>query len=101
MANYTEHLKQFEGKIDKLETAVEKIQAQLQTIITALVGNDYGDSGLVKRMELLELENQQLREQNERVKTEFKEFKSKLIGISIGFGAGASLIVSLLVKYVL
>lgn len=71
--------------IDKLETMIEILAKDIQEIKDALIGNEYGQEGLVKRVVKVESDVKHLH-----------DFKKKVIAWATGVGLGSSTLVNYL-----
>ena len=78
-----EELNQVKFDIRKLETMIEVLAKDVQEIKEALVGNEFGQEGLVKKVN-----------QNEQNIVELIKFKQKIIAWATGAGLGSSALVN-------
>lgn len=72
-------LDQVKFDIRKLETMIEVLAKDIQEIKEALVGNEFGQEGLVKKVS-----------QNTEQIVELQKFKQKIIAWATGAGLGSS-----------
>lgn len=66
-------------KVNNLEAMIELLAKDIQDIKEALLGNDFGNEGLVKKVQ-----------SNERNIAELVKFKQKIIAWATGAGLGSS-----------
>lgn len=78
-----DQVKQIKYDIDKIEAMMELLAQDITEIKKALVGNEYGDEGLVKRVTRVEAEVADL-----------KDFKKKLLAWATGAGLGSSALIN-------
>jgi uncharacterized protein (UPF0335 family) len=78
-----DQVKQLKYDIDKIEAMMELLAQDITEIKKALVGNEYGDEGLVKRVTRVEAEVADL-----------KDFKKKLLAWATGAGLGSSALIN-------
>lgn len=76
-------VKEIKYDIDKLESMIEILAQDITEIKKALVGSEYGDQGLVKRVTRVEEEVADL-----------KDFKKKLLAWATGAGLGSSALIN-------
>lgn len=76
-------VKEIKYDIDKLENMIEVLAKDITEIKKALVGSEYGEQGLVKRVYRVEQEVQDL-----------KDFKKKLLAWATGAGLGSSALIN-------
>ena len=76
--SYTDHIKTFENTLEKFEKALERQAKDISDIKQALIGTEFGESGLVNRV---------IKAENEL--EELKEFKNRIVWIATGVGAGS------------
>jgi|DEB0MinimDraft_4_1074332.scaffolds.fasta_scaffold44445_3 predicted nucleic acid-binding Zn-ribbon protein len=69
--------------IDKLETMIEILAKDIQEIKEALIGNEFGQEGLVKRVS-----------KNQTDIAELQKFKQKVIAWATAAGLGSSAVVN-------
>jgi len=81
--NMDSQVKEIKYDIDKLENMIEILAQDITEIKKALVGNEYGEQGLVKRVHRIEQEVADL-----------KDFKKKLLAWATGAGLGSSTIIN-------
>ena len=74
-----QELKQVKFDINKLETMIEVLAKDIQDIKEALLGNEFGQEGLVKKVN-----------QNTENIAELVKFKQKIIAWATGAGLGSS-----------
>ena len=72
-------LDQVKFDIRKLETMIEVLAKDVQEIKEALIGNEFGQEGLVKKVS-----------QNSENIVELQKFKQKIIAWATGAGLGSS-----------
>ncbi len=72
-------LDQVKFDIHKLETMIEVLAKDVQEIKEALIGNEFGQEGLVKKVS-----------QNSENIVELQKFKQKIIAWATGAGLGSS-----------
>jgi len=82
-------LKQAKYDIQKLEAMIEVLAKDVQEIKEALVGNDFGQEGLVKKVT-----------QNTESIAELQKFKQKVIAWATGAGLGSSALVNAIAEYI-
>lgn len=75
----SEELKQVKFDVHKLETMIEVLAKDVQEIKEALIGNEFGQEGLVKKVT-----------DNEKQIEELLKFKQKIIAYATGAGLGSS-----------
>lgn len=78
-----DQVKEIKYDIDKIEAMMELLAQDITEIKKALVGNEYGDEGLVKRVTKVEAEVADL-----------KDFKKKLLAWATGAGLGSSALIN-------
>lgn len=78
-----DQVKEIKYDIDKIEAMMELLAQDITEIKKALVGNEYGDEGLVKRVTRVEAEVADL-----------KDFKKKLLAWATGAGLGSSALIN-------
>jgi uncharacterized protein (UPF0335 family) len=78
-----DQVKELKYDIDKIEAMMELLAQDITEIKKALVGNEYGDEGLVKRVSRVEAEVADL-----------KDFKKKLLAWATGAGLGSSALIN-------
>lgn len=78
-----DQVKEIKYDIDKIEAMMELLAQDITEIKKALVGNEYGDEGLVKRVGKVEAEVADL-----------KDFKKKLLAWATGAGLGSSALIN-------
>lgn len=79
----SEELKQLKFDVKGLEAMIEVLAKDVQEIKEALVGNEFGQEGLVKKVN-----------QNEQQIAELVKFKQKIIAWATGAGLGSSALVN-------
>lgn len=77
--SYTDHIKTFESTLDKFEKVLERQAKDISDIKQALIGTEFGESGLVNRVIKTEEEIQTL-----------KDFKNQVKWIAVGISVGGS-----------
>ena len=87
---YTQHLEKFEDTLEKFNQVLQKQGSDIADIKQALLGNDYGEEGLVIKVKT----------NDERLK-DLEEFKNKIVWISIGVSAGSGGGIAALVQWLL
>jgi len=75
----SEELKQLKFDVKGLEAMIEVLAKDVQEIKEALVGNEFGQEGLVKKVN-----------ENEQQIAELLKFKQKIIAYATGAGLGSS-----------
>jgi hypothetical protein len=75
----SEELKQVKFDVHKLEAMIEVLAKDVQEIKEALIGNEFGQEGLVKKVT-----------DNEKQIEELLKFKQKIIAYATGAGLGSS-----------
>lgn len=75
----SEELKQVKFDVNKLEAMIEVLAKDVQEIKEALIGNEFGQEGLVKKVT-----------DNEKQIEELLKFKQKIIAYATGAGLGSS-----------
>lgn len=75
--------------IHKLETMIEVLAKDIQEIKEALIGNEFGNEGLVKKVK-----------SNEQNIAELLKFKQKIIAWATGAGLGSGTLVNLLMELI-
>lgn len=75
----SEELKQVKFNVHKLEAMIEVLAKDVQEIKEALIGNEFGQEGLVKKVT-----------DNEKQIEELLKFKQKIIAYATGAGLGSS-----------
>ena len=75
----SEELKQVKFDVHKLESMIEVLAKDVQEIKEALIGNEFGQEGLVKKVT-----------DNEKQIEELLKFKQKIIAYATGAGLGSS-----------
>lgn len=78
-----QELKQVKFDINKLEAMIEVLAKDVQEIKEALIGNEFGQEGLVKKVN-----------QNEQQIADLIKFKQKIIAWATGAGLGSSALVN-------
>lgn len=78
---------QIKFDITKLETMIEVLAKDIQDIKEALLGNDFGNEGLVKKVQ-----------SNEQNIAELLKFKQKIIAWATGAGLGSGTLVNVLME---
>ena len=78
-----DQVKELKYDIDQIEAMMELLAQDITEIKKALVGNEYGDEGLVKRVSRVEAEVADL-----------KDFKKKLLAWATGAGLGSSALIN-------
>ncbi len=78
-----QELKQVKFDIHKLEAMIEVLAKNVQEIKEALLGNEFGQEGLVKKVN-----------QNEKNIADLVKFKQKIIAWATGAGLGSSALVN-------
>jgi hypothetical protein len=74
-----EEIKQLKFDVKGLEAMIEVLAKDVQEIKEALIGNEFGQEGLVKKVN-----------QNEQQIAELIKFKQKIIAWATGAGLGSS-----------
>ena len=74
-----QELKQVKFEVNKLEAMIEVLAKDVQEIKEALIGNEFGQEGLVKKVN-----------QNTENIAELVKFKQKIIAWATGAGLGSS-----------
>ena len=82
-------LKQMKYEINKLEAMIEVLAKDVQEIKEALVGNEFGQEGLVKKVT-----------QNTESIAELQKFKQKVIAWATGAGLGSSALVNAIAEFI-
>lgn len=80
-----QELNQVKYDITKLEAMIEVLAKDIQDIKEALLGNDFGNDGLVKKVK-----------NNEQQIADLLKFKQKIIAWATGAGLGSGTLVNLL-----
>ena len=78
-----DEIKPLKHDIEKLEQLIEILTKEVLEIKKALIGSEYGEQGLVKRVEKAEAEIYQL-----------KDFKKEILAWATGLGLGSSTLVN-------
>ena len=86
---YTEHIEGFERALGKFEKVLEEQGSNIRDIRQALLGNEFGDPGMVRRLEMAESDIQEL-----------KEFKKKITYYAMGISAATGTTVAGAVKLI-
>ena len=76
-------------EINKLEAMIEVLAKDVQEIKEALVGNEFGQEGLVKKVT-----------QNTESIAELQKFKQKVIAWATGAGLGSSALVNAIAEFI-
>lgn len=84
-----QELKQVKFDINKLETMIEVLAKDIQDIKEALLGNEFGQEGLVKKVN-----------QNTENIAELVKFKQKIIAWATGAGLGSSALVNAIAEFI-
>jgi len=84
-----QELKQVKFDINKLEAMIEVLAKDVQEIKEALIGNEFGQEGLVKKVT-----------QNEQQIAELVKFKQKIIAWATGAGLGSSALVNAIAEFI-
>ena len=84
-----QELKQVKFDINKLEAMIEVLAKDVQEIKEALIGNEFGQEGLVKKVN-----------QNEQSIEELQKFKQKVIAWATGAGLGSSALVNAIAEFI-
>ena len=74
-----QEFKDLKFKVNNLETMIELLAKDIQDIKEALLGNEFGQEGLVKKVT-----------NNEKQIAELVKFKQKIIAWATGAGLGSS-----------
>lgn len=82
-----QELNQVKYDITKLEAMIEVLAKDIQDIKEALLGNDFGNDGLVKKVK-----------NNEQQIADLLKFKQKIIAWATGAGLGSGTLVNLLME---
>lgn len=82
-------LKQVKFDIHKLETMIEVLAKDIQEIKEALIGNEFGQEGLVKKVT-----------KNQTDIAELQKFKQKVIAWATGAGLGSSALVNAIAEMI-
>lgn len=82
-------LNQVKYDITKLETMIEVLAKDIQDIKEALLGNDFGNEGLVKKVQ-----------SNERNIAELIKFKQKIVAYATGLSVGSGALVNYLMELI-
>lgn len=77
--SYTEHIKTFENTLDKFEKALERQAKDISDIKQALLGTEFGETGIVNRVMRAEREIESL-----------KDFKNRIKWMAVGISVGSS-----------
>ena len=84
-----QELNQVKYDITKLETMIEVLAKDIQDIKEALLGNDFGNEGLVKKVQ-----------SNERNIAELVKFKQKIVAYATGLSVGSGALVNYLMELI-
>lgn len=84
----TDELKQLKFDVKGLEAMIEVLAKDVQEIKEALIGNEFGQEGLVKKVN-----------QNEQQIAELIKFKQKIIAWATGAGLGSSALVNAIAEF--
>lgn len=84
-----QELNQVKFDINKLETMIEVLAKDVQEIKEALIGNEFGQEGLVKRVN-----------KNQIDIAELQKFKQKVIAWATGAGLGSSALVNAIAEFI-
>lgn len=84
-----QELKQVKFDINKLEAMIEVLAKDVQEIKEALIGNEFGQEGLVKKVK-----------QNTENIEELVKFKQKIIAWATGAGLGSSALVNAIAEFI-
>lgn len=82
-------LNQVKYDITKLEAMIEVLAKDIQDIKEALLGNDFGNEGLVKKVQ-----------SNERNIAELVKFKQKIVAYATGLSVGSGALVNYLMELI-
>lgn len=82
-------LNQVKFDIRKLETMIEVLAKDIQEIKEALIGNEFGQEGLVKKVT-----------KNQNDIAELQKFKQKVIAWATGAGLGSSALVNAIAEMI-
>lgn len=82
-------LNQVKFDIRKLETMIEVLAKDIQEIKEALIGNEFGQEGLVKKVT-----------KNQSDIAELQKFKQKVIAWATGAGLGSSALVNAIAELI-
>jgi t-SNARE complex subunit (syntaxin) len=82
-------LNQVKYDIHKLETMIEVLAKDIQDIKEALLGNDFGNEGLVKKVQ-----------SNEKNIAELVKFKQKIVAYATGLSVGSGALVNYLMELI-
>lgn len=81
-------LEKIKYDIQKLEAMIEVLAKNVEEIKDALVGNEFGQEGLVKKVN-----------KNQADIAELQKFKQKVIAWATGAGLGSSALVNAIAEY--
>jgi hypothetical protein len=84
-----QELNQVKYDITKLEAMIEVLAKDIQDIKEALLGNDFGNEGLVKKVQ-----------SNERNIAELVKFKQKIVAYATGLSVGSGALVNYLMELI-
>lgn len=84
-----QELNQVKYDIRKLETMIEVLAKDIQDIKEALLGNDFGNEGLVKKVQ-----------SNEKNIAELVKFKQKIVAYATGLSVGSGALVNYLMEMI-
>ena len=85
----TDEIKQLKFDIHKMESMIEVLAKDVQEIKEALIGNEFGQEGLVKKVN-----------QNEQNIADLYKFKQKIIAWATGAGLGSSALVNAIAEMI-
>lgn len=84
-----QELKDLKFKVNNLEAMIELLAKDIQDIKEALLGNEFGQEGLVKKVN-----------QNEQNIADLVKFKQKIIAWATGAGLGSSALVNAIAEMI-
>ena len=84
-----QEFKDFKFKVNNLEAMIELLAKDIQDIKEALLGNEFGQEGLVKKVT-----------NNEKQIAELIKFKQKIIAWATGAGLGSSALVNAIAEMI-
>lgn len=89
-------IKNLHALMNGLKESMDSLTSEVKLMKNALIGNEYGDLGIVNRQVQAESEIIELKKEIERL----KNFRTQVVSYAVGVGAGAGAVTSFLFKII-
>lgn len=83
--------------MNEFKDSIDMLTAEVKLMKNALIGTEYGETGIVNKQIEAEAKIEELKNKVEKL----EHFRTKIIAYALGVGAGAGAVVSLLTKIII